>query len=110
MLVSTQDETNFTPVNDVNSAFLHNQMRMNSGTSTDGLGHAGAQIGFTADDTITYSLPQTTQNWGSGGTGGQIGVSWIIENTDTNAATKMVVQHLDPTERVAADTSEGARQ
>ena len=71
----------------------------------DGLAHSGAKIALTATDTITYSLPQSTQNWGA--VGGQVGVSWIIENTDTNDSTKMIVQHLDPDERLEADISEG---
>ena len=80
-------------------------MRMNAGTSWDGLDDSGAQIELTATNTITYSLPQSTSNWGNGG---QVGVTWVVENTDTDPDTRMIVEHQDPAERMPGNTSEGA--
>ena len=101
---STQTQAIPQPVTDITSAFLHNQMRMNAGTSWDGLDDSGAQIELTADDTITYTLPQSTSNWG---TGGQVGVTWIVENIDTDPETRMIVEHQNPLERQPGNTSEG---
>ena len=83
-----------TDVGAISRAFFHTQQRNEAGNNYDGLIQGGAEVELTATNTVTYSLPRGTTNWGSN----MNAVTWVISNTQTENY-PMKVTHYNPTAR-----------
>ncbi len=100
---STQTES-ITDVGEISRAFFHHQQRNADLASTDGICQQGAEVELTGPTTITYRLPQDTTGWGLN----MQGIIWVISNSGLIPGEPMIVEHLNPPERITGDVSEGA--
>jgi len=91
-----------TDVGDISRSFFHAQQSNVDNVGTDGLCEAKEKIELTATDTLTFTHSQCTGGWDAD----MNEVIWVIRNSQTAPGFKILVQHIDPPNRVSADIRE----
>jgi len=86
----TMENESINVVNDVNKTFIHAQMRTASGN----LDEQGQQVWLYDNDTVSFELI-------TGDILSQVGVAWVMENTQKDDGTPAKVQHIGSNTRAS---------